>query len=113
MVKTFVADYCELGPDYTVQCDPLFRAYRNWCEDLGRGWVDRLAINQFSGKLRSAFPGQIQTIRPRTDGTRKRAFLGIRLRKFEISTKHLVCSRHYIFAVLSFKSADSEMAASD
>ena len=45
------------------------------------GWADRLPINQFSGKLRSAFHGQVQTIRPRDGGTRKRIFSGLRLRK--------------------------------
>ena len=45
-----------------------------------RAWADRLPINQFSGKVRSAFHGQVETIRPRDGGTRKRVFAGLRLR---------------------------------
>lgn len=82
MVKAFVADRCELSPEFTVVIDAAYNAYRSWCEGAGAvGWADRLPVNQFSGKLRSAFHGQIETIRPRTGGTRKRMFKGIRLRK--------------------------------
>jgi putative DNA primase/helicase len=82
VVKAFVADRCELGPEFTVVIDAAYNAYRSWCEGAGAvGWADRLPVNQFSGKLRSAFHGQIDTIRPRTGGTRKRMFKGIRLRK--------------------------------
>jgi len=83
-IKAFVGECCELGAEYTGRIDTLYHAYRAWCEDVGAiGWADRLPINQFSGKIRSAFPGQIDTIRPRAgnDPTRKRMFSGIRLRR--------------------------------
>lgn len=74
---------CELGNGYTVPCDTLYSAYQTWCKGNGaQSWSDRLPINQFSGKIRSAFPGMIDTIRPRVgnDESRKRMFSGIRLR---------------------------------
>jgi len=81
-VKAFVAECCELGPEFTVSIENAYNQYRTWCEGNGaRTWADRLPINQFSGKLRSAFHGQVQTIRPRDGGTRKRLFSGLRLRK--------------------------------
>lgn len=62
--------------------DKTYADYRTWCEGVGaRSYADRLPINQFSGKLRSAFHGQVQVIRPRDGGTRKRVFLGLRLRQ--------------------------------
>ncbi len=81
-IKAFVADCCELGAEHEVSINKLYDAYRTWGEDRGaNSWADRLPINQFSGKLRSAFHGQIGVIRPRDGGTRKRVFTGIRLRK--------------------------------
>jgi putative DNA primase/helicase len=83
-VRAFVAECCELGNDHTVSVDALYRSYRAWCEGVGaKGYAERLPINQFSGKLRSAFHGQIQTIRPRVENSveRKRKFSGICLRK--------------------------------
>jgi putative DNA primase/helicase len=80
-VKAFVNEYCEFGPDYTVQIETLYKAYQDWCEDNGvRNWADRLPRNLFGGKVRSAFYGQITGSRPRDGGKRKRVFVGIRLR---------------------------------
>jgi putative DNA primase/helicase len=81
-VKSFVADCCEIGEGFTAKIEMIYSAYRNWCENRGAtSWADRLPINQFSGKLRAAFPGQIEVFRPRSGGTRKREFSGLRLRK--------------------------------
>ncbi len=81
-VKGFVAECCELGAGYSVSIEAVYNAYRNWCEGHGaRSWADRLPINLFSGKMRSAFHGQITVTRPRDGGTRKRVFDGIRLRR--------------------------------
>src|SRR5208283_4825941 len=81
-VKAFVAECCELGDGYETRIDAIYDAYRAWCDGHGaRSWADRLPINQFSGKLRSAFSGKIETIRPRDGATRKRVFVGIRLRR--------------------------------
>lgn len=84
-VKAFAAERCEFGDEYSVSIDAAYNAYRAWCEGSGaRGWTDRLPVNQFSHKMRSAFPGQINVIRPRDGGTRKRVFVGLRLRKVGI-----------------------------
>jgi putative DNA primase/helicase len=81
-IKAFVADCCELGPECSAAVDTIHSRYREWCQSNGGSWADRLPINQFSGKLRSAFHGQIETIRPRSGNEgRKRMFAGIRLRK--------------------------------
>ena len=81
-IKAFVAECCERGDGYTVTIDKTYADYRTWCEGVGaRSYADRLPINQFSGKLRSAFHGQVQVIRPRDGGTRKRVFFGLRLRQ--------------------------------
>ncbi len=83
-VKAFANECCEFGDGYTITCDALYSAYQDWCKDNGaQSWSDRLPKNQFSGKLRSAFPGMIETIRPRVgnDESRKRVFAGIRKRQ--------------------------------
>jgi putative DNA primase/helicase len=83
-VKAFVAECCELGPEFTVVKEVLYTNYRSWCDGAGaQGWADRLGDNQFSSKLCSAFPGQIErNHRPRTgNAERKRMYKGIRLRK--------------------------------
>jgi putative DNA primase/helicase len=81
-VKAFVAERCELGPTYTATIEAVYAAYGSWCEGNGAiARFDRLPINLFSGKIKSAFHGQIDTIRPRSGGTRKRVFSGLRLRK--------------------------------
>jgi putative DNA primase/helicase len=80
-VKAFANECCELGDGDTVPCEELYRAYQEWCKGNGaQSWADRLPSNQFSGKLKSAFPGQIETSRPRGDDPRRpRVFSGIRL----------------------------------
>ncbi|MFB9262836.1 phage/plasmid primase, P4 family [Bradyrhizobium erythrophlei] len=84
-IKAFVAERCELGADYSAAVDTIYSSYREWCQSNGGGWSDRLPINQFSGKLRSAFHGQIETIRPRTGNEgRKRMFAGIRIRQLRV-----------------------------
>ncbi|WP_292531890.1 phage/plasmid primase, P4 family [Methylocystis sp.] len=81
-VKAFALECCEFGDGFTVAIDTAYNAYRNWCEGNGaQSWADRLPVNQFSGKLRSAFPGRITVVRPRDGGTRKRVFAGLRLRR--------------------------------
>ncbi|MFY9656702.1 MAG: phage/plasmid primase, P4 family [Methylocystis sp.] len=81
-VRAFVNEHCEFGDGFTVSIDTLYNAYRAWCEGNGAlSWADRLPINQFSGKVRSAFYGKVTVTRPRDGGTRKRAFAGLRSRR--------------------------------
>lgn len=80
-VKAFVAERCELGSEHTVEMGRLYDAYRAWCQSHGVTYADRLPSNHFSNKLRSAFPGEIEDIRPRINNpARKRMYAGIRLR---------------------------------
>lgn len=80
-IKAFVAERCELGGEHTVEMGKLYSAYRDWCQSHGVNYADRLPGNHFSGKLRSAFPGEIEDIRPRINNpARKRMYMGIRLR---------------------------------
>jgi putative DNA primase/helicase len=81
-VKAFVVQCCELG-DFEASIDEVYKAYHEWCKGIGaQSWADRLPINQFSGKVRSAFPGQVRTTRPRDGSTRRpRWFVGVRLRR--------------------------------
>lgn len=81
-VKAYAHDRCDFGADYAVSIEAVHNDYRAWCDGRGaQTWADRLPINQFSGKLKAAFPGQITVSRPRDGGTRKRVFVGIRLRR--------------------------------
>ena len=34
----FVADACLTGPNFKAQAQPLYTAYKNWCEDNGHKW---------------------------------------------------------------------------
>lgn len=82
VVKAFALECCEFGDGFSVPIEKAYATYRSWCEGNGaQSWADRLPINQFSGKVRSAFPGRIDVARPRDGGTRKRVFVGLRLRK--------------------------------
>jgi putative DNA primase/helicase len=78
--KAFVEARCELGAEYSVKRETLYAAYRDWCVSNGVPRADRLPSNHFSGKLRSAYPGRIDDVRPRIDNPgRKRMYTGIRL----------------------------------
>ena len=81
-IKAFVCERCELGADHRVEIGTLYASYREWCFSSGVTYADRLPSNLFSGKLRSAFPGQIDDARPRVNNPgRKRMYVGIRLRR--------------------------------
>jgi hypothetical protein len=64
-----------------ILIDTLFVEFNEECKRNGVSWADRLQKNQFSAKLRAAFP-EIKTVRPRTGNPdRKRYFSGIRLHR--------------------------------
>jgi putative DNA primase/helicase len=79
-VKAFANECLEFGEEYTVVISTAYDAYKQWCQRQDIGYADRLRNNQFSMKLRSAFPGTITDWRPRTGGTRQRHWKGVRLR---------------------------------
>jgi len=77
-VSAFVRDCCRVGPSETVEKEPLFAAWREWCDRQGRG--------QFAGTLPSfcrdvlaAVPG-VRGLRLRVEGGRSNAFGGVGLR---------------------------------
>jgi len=79
-IKSFVEEKCELAPEYEIECKKLHDAWRMW---KGANEIRlNLLVNQFSARLKSAFP-QIRTERPRDedDPRRPRYFAGIRLKK--------------------------------
>jgi putative DNA primase/helicase len=78
-IKSFLKDYCEIGPGYVIAKPQLFKAWGNWCSKHG---VDRPGTDAtFSKNLFAAVP-TIKTIQPRTeDKARTRYYSGIRLRK--------------------------------
>jgi putative DNA primase/helicase len=80
IVKAFITERCELGAEYTLTVDTAYVHFRSYCEELAVSWADRLQKNQFATKVYAAFP-QISRFRPRDGGTRKRVFLGVRLRR--------------------------------
>ena len=40
----FVADRCLIGPDYKIQAQSLYDAYRQWCENNGHKWMSSTSI---------------------------------------------------------------------
>jgi hypothetical protein len=68
------------GPEYTVKCDVLWNACRDWHRERGLRFT--LVVNQFSRKLRGVYPQVVGTERPQDedDPKRPRWFGGIRLR---------------------------------
>jgi putative DNA primase/helicase len=64
-VKAFVGQCCELGDGFTVYIEETYGAYHDWCKGIrAQSWADLLPINQFSGKVKSAFPGHAQIRTP-------------------------------------------------
>jgi putative DNA primase/helicase len=78
IIKSFVEDRCELGPDFEIECGKLHAVWKGW-KDVN-GIRLNLLVNQFSAKLRVAY-SQISTERPREDDPKRpRHFGGIRLK---------------------------------
>jgi putative DNA primase/helicase len=78
-IKAFVDDKCELGSDFEVEVSKLHGAWKLWRE--ANALRSNLAPNQFSAKLKAAYP-EIGIERPRSeDPKRPRLFVGIRVKK--------------------------------
>ena len=76
-VGAFVRDRCQLGPEHTVACDELYRAWRSWCEDHGR---DRPGTAQTFGRdIRAAVVGLKVSMPRGEDGRQRRHYVGIGL----------------------------------
>jgi putative DNA primase/helicase len=80
-VLNFIEDKCDLGPDYFVDRDLLFEAYKTWCEGNNHRPSSKTA---FVDALEDADPS-IKCKRPRVETGGERPFIlyGIRKHKAE------------------------------
>lgn len=77
-VKAFVKDRCRLTAGGMVAKDGLWGEYKKWHHENGLpGHPASREI--FNRNLRTAYPGQLTTYRPRIDGQRERYWTGIEL----------------------------------
>lgn len=76
-VTAFVAECCDIGPGYSVLKDELFMHWREWCRVCGR--TGSGTKSTFGKSLKAAFP-RLNNHQVAVDGTRARAFSGIRLK---------------------------------
>ncbi|HKQ50463.1 MAG TPA: phage/plasmid primase, P4 family [Phycisphaerae bacterium] len=78
-VAAFVRDRCVLGPQYEAYIEGLHDEWKEWCEENGR---DHPGTRQTFGRdLIAALPG-LRRSRPRDGELRRRAYVGIGLRKY-------------------------------
>lgn len=74
-VGAFLEDWCELGPDQSIELDHLFLKYQNWCAEEGRT-RDSTTKEIFSRDLRTRVPG-LHVDRNRVNGKRTRILRGV------------------------------------
>ncbi|HWX33752.1 MAG TPA: phage/plasmid primase, P4 family [Steroidobacteraceae bacterium] len=76
-IGAFIRERCEVGGAYSVGVEPLYEAWRKWCEQQGR---DHPGTKQTFGRdLRAVLPA-LGDGRPREGSDRYRIYTGIRLR---------------------------------
>lgn len=74
-IAMFVKEFCLVDSSYEITVADLYRGWRFWCDQKGR----KAGNEQVFGRnLAAAYP-QIQRARPRSDGSRYRAYQGIDL----------------------------------
>jgi putative DNA primase/helicase len=76
-LRSFVYEECELGFDFQVSKDELFRRYQLHCQTIGAKMP--LAKPKFIAALKTAFNG-VRPARLGGDGGREQAMVGIRLK---------------------------------
>ena len=76
-IRTFIRDRCEQNPDYWVLIDDLYAAYGKWAELNGH---PRIAKSTFGRNLRAVMP-KLRVGQPGKGDNRRRAYLGLRLKK--------------------------------
>jgi putative DNA primase/helicase len=75
-ISSFVADRCELDPDFKVPIREFFEAWKEWCKEQGRDHPgDHAGLGR---SLRAAFPS-VKTVQERVGDSRERMFRGIRV----------------------------------
>lgn len=75
-VRSFVGDWCTVGPGYEIGKEQLFNAWKDWCRDNGRDHPGTMAT--FAKDLRSAVP-DVRNKRGQVDGKRVQKYEGITL----------------------------------
>jgi putative DNA primase/helicase len=79
-ISAFLRDECTLDPMATVEVDRLYSAWKQWCEDSGRGHATNKEV--FARDLLSAQP-MVRRYRPRSEDARVNMYRGVRLGTFE------------------------------
>jgi putative DNA primase/helicase len=80
-IRSFVADECELGAEFSCLKDDLFARYKLHCQIIGVSHA--LAKPKFFASLKTAY-NSLAAARPRTDdGDREQIMVGIRLNDTE------------------------------
>lgn len=75
-ISAFIREHCEIGPGYVVAVNDVWEAWKTFAEDSGISKSTRPLLGR---NLRTAVPS-ITACQPRaTDGSRYRAYQGIRL----------------------------------
>ncbi len=86
-ITAFVRECCELGSGYMVNKDDLFDVWRDWCLTQGRSHPGTKDI--LGKSLRAAFCN-IQSVRPRVDGSQVAHYVGVRLNEQFSTDRDLV-----------------------
>jgi len=76
-VGAFVRECCDVGPQYSVNRDVAFHAWKLWCEDEGRNYPGNKV--SFGRDLRSVIP-ELTSLQPRVSGKRVRIYQGFRIK---------------------------------
>lgn len=72
----FVEECCEIGPDYRVEVDELYKEFKEWCTRQGKTYIPEK--KDLGVQLRAKFP-KIVKRRPHVDGGRTHFYHGIRI----------------------------------
>ncbi|MWA02180.1 NTP-binding protein [Actinomadura sp. LD22] len=83
--SAFVRDCCDTGAEHQVTVDEIWAAWKEWCEDNGRGSA---GSKQIFGRNLQAVAPQVRMIRPRVDGKQVRTYSGIKLKDSTESDAH-------------------------
>jgi putative DNA primase/helicase len=86
-VSAFVKECCVLGPALTVPKDDIYRAWCDWCMSEGRSHPG--TKDTFGKSLRAAFC-EVESYRPRLDGSQVAHYVGVALSPQFIADRELV-----------------------
>jgi putative DNA primase/helicase len=87
-ISSFVRDRCDVGAEYMVSLDDLYRVWCWWCEEQGRDKPGTKAI--FGRNLKAAIP-EIRVVKTRTDnGGRERYYAGIKIKPMARASSNVI-----------------------